>query len=294
MLITPAPGVDRETLRRALASVHQDVSNIEGGGPHTAHERLLAYLDWTSSAVRMLGNQISIADVDRLILTRRYELLLSGVGQLGGSATERVVNGLVNLELSQRVAAFDEALRALDSQIERWSRPKVFVVADSSVYIESPVKLEELDFAPLCEVREEPIHILVPIVVVDELDGLKQSKRQQARWRAGYTLAVLDRIFGVGTEVARLREADSSAVGSGGIPRGEVTMELLFDSPGHTRLPINDDEIIDRALAVQSLAGRPVTLLTYDTGQSTRARAAGLKVRKLRDDAGEGPEPQRQ
>ena len=56
-------------------------------------------------------------------------------------------------------------------------------------------------------------------------------------------------------------------------------MELVFDSPGHVRLPINDDEIIDRVLAIQPPAGRPVTLLTYDTGQSMRARTAGLPVR---------------
>lgn len=288
--MTPVPGVDRENLRKALASVGEEVANLRGGGPPTAKERLLVYLDWTSKAVRMLGNQISNADIDRLVLTRRYELLLSGVGHLDGSDSQRVLNGLVTLELDQRVDAFEGALRALDRQIERWSRFGAFVVADSSVYIESPAKLEDLDFAALCEVREEPIHILVPIVVVDELDGLKQSKRQQARWRSVYTLAVLDRIFGVGTEVARLREADYSALDSGGIPRGEVTAELLFDPPGHTRLPINDDEIIDRALAAQALAGRKVTLLTYDTGQSTRARAAGLRVIKLKEDP-EGDEP---
>lgn len=58
-------------------------------------------------------------------------------------------------------------------------------------------------------------------------------------------------------------------------------MELLFNPPGHVRLPINDDESVDRALAVEPLAGRKVTLLTYDTGQSTRARNAGLQVVKL-------------
>ena len=57
-------------------------------------------------------------------------------------------------------------------------------------------------------------------------------------------------------------------------------MELLFDPSGHVRLPRADDEIVDRALTVQTLAGRPVRLLTYDTGQSTRARAAGLSVHK--------------
>jgi PIN domain len=57
----------------------------------------------------------------------------------------------------------------------------------------------------------------------------------------------------------------------------------------HIRLPINDDEIIDRALAVQPLADRPVTLLTYDTGQSTRARAAELPVIKLAKPLGDEP-----
>jgi hypothetical protein len=59
------------------------------------------------------------------------------------------------------------------------------------------------------------------------------------------------------------------------LTRSEVTIELVFDPPGHTRLPINDDEIIDRALAIATLADRNVTLLTYDTGQSTRHVALG-------------------
>lgn len=58
-------------------------------------------------------------------------------------------------------------------------------------------------------------------------------------------------------------------------------MELVFDPSGHIRLPINDDEIVSRALAMQAQVGREVTLLTFDTGQSMRARAAGLTVRKL-------------
>jgi hypothetical protein len=80
---------------------------------------------------------------------------------------------------------------------------------------------------------------------------------------------------------ARLREADFTPLNNGGIPRGEVTIEILFDAPGHHRLPINDGEIIDRALAVQGLAGRPVTMITYDTGQTMRARAAGLEALKM-------------
>jgi len=50
------------------------------------------------------------------------------------------------------------------------------------------------------------------------------------------------------------------------LTRSEVTVKLVFDPPGRVRLPINDHEIIDRPLAVEPLADREVTLLTYDTG----------------------------
>lgn len=66
-------------------------------------------------------------------------------------------------------------------------------------------------------------------------------------------------------------------------------IEAFFDPADHVRLPINDDEIIDRALAMQSLADREVTLLTYDTGQSMHARNAGLPTRKLSRPFGDEP-----
>jgi len=231
----------------------------------------------------MLANQISGDDLDRLVLTKRYELLLSGVGHMTGDELEvqRVVNGLVSAELDERVAAFEAAVAALEEQINRWALVGEFIMLDTSFYIEHPNKLEEVDFASMVEVSGTRIHILVPIVVVDELDGLKQHNKPHVRWRAGYTLAVFDRLLARSTGLARLLAEDLSAVGASGAEGGEVTIELVFDPPGHVRLPINDDEIIDRALAAQPLAAHKITLLTYDTGQSMRARAVGLQVKKL-------------
>ena len=115
MLITPRPGVSRSHLLETLQRVHTEVFNLRGGGgPGTAHKRLLAYLEWTSNAVRMLGYQVSDADLNSLVLTERYKLLLSGVGTMTSTEMEvqRVVNGLVSLELEERVAAFDAAIKA--------------------------------------------------------------------------------------------------------------------------------------------------------------------------------------
>ena len=95
-------------------------------------------------------------------------------------------------------------------------------------------------------------------------------------------------MFTSSTGPVRLRAGDV-VPGPDGLTRSEVTIELVFDPPGHVRLPINDDEIIDRALAIEPLADRKVTLLTYDTNQSMRARSAGLQVIKLSKEIGEEP-----
>ncbi|WP_063796049.1 PIN domain-containing protein [Streptacidiphilus griseoplanus] len=292
MLITCRPGTHRDNLRRDVAHVGNEIGNLRGAHFGSAHDRLLAYLGWANEAVRLLGTQISDSDLRSLVLTPRYDALLAGAADLGSGTTGPLLNGLLNLEMGQRYDDFEAALKALDQQIERWSRPGVFVVADSSFYCRHEDKLEEVDFAKAIGVREEKIHLLVPMVIVDELDGLKQKGQEQTRWRAGYTLAVLDRVLQNPNQPARLRDEDFSALDHGGIPRGEITVELVFDPPGHSRLPIEDEEIIARALAVQSLAGRPVTLVTFDTGQSMRARQAGLRVVKLTTPQGEEPAKQ--
>jgi rRNA-processing protein FCF1 len=293
MLVTPRPGVNRENLLKTLQSVYTDACNLRGGGgaARNAYERLLAYVEWISAALRMLGNQVSNGDLDRLVLTERYRLLLAGlVGTMTSTEqpVRRVVNGLVSLELDERVADFEAAIKALRDQIARWSAYRHYVVPDTSFYIHHKDKLEQVDFGPLIDVWQSEVIVLVPIVIVDELDRLKESKDKLVRWRAGYTLAVLDRLLADGAGRARLRPGDV-VPGPDGLTRSEVTIELVFDPPGHVRLPGNDDEIIDRALAVEPLADRKVTLLTYDTGQSTRARYAGLQVVKLSQDIGEEP-----
>jgi hypothetical protein len=295
MLLAPRPGVSLDSLMQNLQGIRTEASNLRaGGGPSTAHKRLLAYLEWASRSARALGYQIRESDLASLVLTRRYELLLASAGMLTSSDTEvqRVVNGLVVLELDERTDDFDEAIKSLRSERDRWAKAGVLVLPDSSFYIRHPDKLETADFARLLSLWEESVHVLLPMVIVDELDRLKQASKQHARWRAGYTLGVLDRLFTGTTGPTMMRERDDSPLRSGGIPRGRVNVELLFDPPGHVRLPINDDEIIDRASAVQDLAERPVTLLTYDTGQSTRARNAGLTVVKLTEDIGPESTPE--
>lgn len=291
MLITPVPGANLENILRDLRNIQFAAGNAQSPGVSTAYGRLLHYLGWAKDSVRLLRGQIRDADIDRLVLTRTHDQLFAGVGHLAGSAQENLVNGLVSRELAEREAAFEAAYNALQAQIIRWSGNARFVIADTSFFVQHPTRFDEVDYPNLLgSVPDDGVHLVIPIVIVDELDALKESRKPRARYRAGYSLAVLDRILaanGRGT----LRPADTSLLNTTGALIEATTVEILFDPAGHARLPLPDDEIVDRTLAVQNLAGRPAHLVTYDTGQASRARFAGLKTTKLRDDAGTGEEP---
>jgi predicted ribonuclease YlaK len=100
------------------------------------------------------------------------------------------------------------------------------VAPDASFFIEHENKLEEAKFQSLLGLPGMPVHVLVPIVVVDEFDGLKKSKDRDIRRRAAYTLAVLDRVL--------TASGDEATVGTV-IPAGQEgsgSVEILFDPPG--------------------------------------------------------------
>ncbi|MEU2726841.1 PIN domain-containing protein [Streptomyces griseoviridis] len=292
MLITPRPGADPGNILHALGGAQLAADNLRGSHRGRAHAQLMAYLEWATEAAGNLRHQVRDADIDRLVLTRRYQALLGSCGSLAGSSQERLVNGLVDLELAERTQALQAAGESLKAQMDRWSKPEVLVAADSSFYVQNPDKLADADLHQILDLRpHDDVRLLFPITVVDELDGLKESGKERSRWRASHTLGLLDGILGGHTSSVWRSRSSASSFGDGSMEiRGQVSVEIVLDQPGHVRLPIADDEIIDRAVAIQSMASRPVRLLTCDTGQHTRGRAAGLEVTKI-PAKDPGPEP---
>lgn len=286
-MVATVPSVALTDLSRALVEVQTRLVNTRATAG-TGVDVYNAYIGWVNEAVQHLAWMVPTGTLDHLVLTTRYWSLQAQPG----SAALQPVQQMMNVELAERDRAFSTALAEVHAEINRWNQHVgVLTVLDTSFYITHPDKLEEADFAPHLGLRGEPIRLVVPILIIDELDGLKRSGDKHLRWRAGYSLGVLDRVLRHSTGPAQLRAEDSAAIteGSGEIPRGAVTLEVLFDPPAHARLPIADDEIVDRALAVQASAERAVRFVTYDTAQSFRARHAGLDVHKLDIPMGEEP-----
>lgn len=282
VMVNPLPGAGLEGLRDTLRELGSAVSNLRSPSPGwQTRDWLTAYIEWANNAASRLRGQITQADIDRLVWTGRHQLLASKVGLLYPDLENSGLNHVLTAELNDRTTAFDAAHQTLDQQINRWSGPGTFVAFDTSAYIHGD-KLEQVDIGGLLGLTPGgPIRLLVPMAVVDELDNLKQSGKTHVRWRATYTTAVLHRVLGTEpTEPAPLHAGDLA-----------VTVELLPDPPGHVRLPITDDEIIDRVAHARVLAGRQVTVITYDTGQALRARLAGLEALRLPSPAERDPEP---
>ena len=53
---------------------------------------------------------------------------------------------------------------------------------------------------------------------------------------------------------------------------------MLLDGDWHQRHPNDDAEIIDQALSVREMTGKPTLLATCDTRQLYRAGAVGLQA----------------
>lgn len=226
---------------------------------------------WVSTALFELRDKLTARSIDELLLTKRYWLLLSLVGQVVAPLKD-----IVQTEVDERRRGFTEAIGRLRAAQERWTDGAVFVL-DTNVYMHAPLILGRHGFVDIfASGATGPIRILLPAVVTEELDNLKY--RGNDRGRAQVTLAIVDRVLGEQPRVP----AEPAEVSDDGNTSGRSSIiELDLDPLNHVRLASNDAELIDRTLSYQFASTSPVTLVTYDTHMATRARALGLTVRKL-------------
>jgi hypothetical protein len=280
VLIRPLRGTHPDNLLKTLQHACTATENLDTAHHSSADERRRSYIEWANDTAGQFRGGMSRADIDRLILTPPFWHIQALPSPLPDEARTTI-----NTEIATRRAELEKLYMEVTRQVAQWSIHSHYVVPDTTMFIQHPDKLEDWDLAGITtDYAQRPLHVLIPMVVIDELDRLKEASKPRTRWRARYSLAVLDRVLQDPRKPGTLRPLQFPQ------SRGSLTVELVFDAPGHVRLPEPDDEIVDQAAMIESLAGPNVTLLTYDTGQSTRARAAGLTCHKLSDPP-EGDEP---
>jgi hypothetical protein len=225
-----------------------------------------AYVDAATTTESRLRSILSFEDAAALFESPRHRDICS-----------MTIGEQVFPMISAEVDAITHRLETLALELENarnlFADGGKCIVLDTNFYIEHPQKIENVDFHQILG-SSGAVRVLIPMVVVDELDGLKRIQDAKRRGRARYSLAVIDRVIHDPPSPGLLTPAMANP------PRGVVTMQIVSDVPDHVRLDIADDEIVDRSVACQPYAGS-ITLVTYDTGMSQRARIAGLNVKKL-------------
>lgn len=243
------PG-DIDRVLRMLADLQSMLMNCRG------HEDTVRYLAWCAEASMQLREHFISANLAELAERDQRELTL------GGAVMTRPREFLDrNIDLWQvRLVEVRMALEKLRPFIER---PGSLLILDTSAFIEGEY-FTDLDWQGLAGIRAGgPVRLIVPIIVIDELDELKRDRRVGDRARS-----VLHRLWdlrdGAGMAPAELKG------------RRGVAIEVLPDDAHHQRLPDNDAEIIDRAVYVGELTAKNVTIVAGDYGMLYRATAVGL------------------
>lgn len=198
---------------------------------------------------------------------------------LPAPAYDTPILSFITRERDVWVDRLGNAVRKLKQLKNFVMRPGRVAVLDTSAFHEIDRfwvadwgKVTEAD-PPHASMSGLPIRLVIPLVVVEELDAQKRHPNGRVRAAARDILRHLRDLPRVSTDtLADVLRLDD-----------RVTVEILLDEPAHVRLPLNDAEIIDRALYLRSLfpTRTRVILVSGDVSMEFRAEGAGLETRHV-------------
>jgi rRNA-processing protein FCF1 len=222
---------------------------------------VLAYERWTASAQRELRTVFRDGPVVDRLRAEKYWLIVGSTTASSRTAT------MLHTELSELRSYFNDAandLRAIKAEFSQTSR----WVLDTNDLLH----YYRLDTIPWTSIYGKGAHIMLPHVVIDEIDSKSYSAGQSIQKRARGVYRMLERLL------------EQAGTGGRTILNDGTAFEILADNPDEPRLPNNDDEIVARAVALQQVVyPGQVTIVTRDIGMRARALAQGLRASKIPD-----------
>lgn len=264
---------------RGLNTVQNAVPHLnpshgtQGIGVETAHldpavPRLQAavreYDDWTAIA----GAKLAGLSTDRSLASRlrgeRYSHIVRTVVDIN---TVRHVAALLNTELQELRVFFMDLANEIRETQERYKghqgRTLVLDTNDLLQYM-------RFDKIPWARLFGPGTVVVIPHVVVDEIDRKSHAQSETVKRRARGVFGLLEEVL------TDLQAAGAYHLGDG------TAIEVMVDPPGHVRQLNNDDEIVARACHLQqAVAPTKVTVITGDNGMRARAMAWSLPAARL-------------
>jgi rRNA-processing protein FCF1 len=241
------PGSDVTSVIKQLREFAQRFK--DGYGQPTRAQWYAGQVDSLETACRHYFEDTELAEG---LLTDRYWHILQG------SVPDEVYGpGVFSQELNFQAWRLERAAQQLEAVRDcAQSGEETVVVPDTNILIHCG-EVQDIDWK--AAVGAEKTHIIVPLVVVAELDELKRTLRDKK-----------DRET-IRTNIRQLRAAlNGVKPGDAAQFADGVTIAVMPDPVGHRRLPVNDEEICDRAALLKSFRA-PLVVATNDYNMQIRA-----------------------
>jgi rRNA-processing protein FCF1 len=238
--------------------------------PPDLRVKLNSYLNWVNGAQARLRSVFVGTELEDSLLARGYwHVSMSSIPpspELGRLVDEELIfqagHPGVPGDGGGRLGDAADRLRGLRRLA---GRPGRICVPDTNALLHY-ARFDQLPWPE--RIGQLVVRLIVPLVVIDELDKKKYARREEFQQRARELLALIDRYETAAPDAyAQLREG--------------VTFEVLPDEPGHLRAASIDQEILERCEFLAQVTGSPVTLVTGDSGVRINARTRGIEVIKL-------------
>lgn len=159
-----------------------------------------------------------------------------------------------------------ETITQLKSYSSLAERPGYPLVLDTNAFMHYTI-FKDIDWAK--EFEHAQVRLIVPLIVLDELDDKTFSHNKRIAKRADQILRTFD---------LYMEDLTSEEIVN---IRGNVSIEILKDDVSHQRRTSNDSEIIDRAQFLHQVIESPVTMVTGDRGLRVRCHARQIPVKMM-------------
>lgn len=247
------PGVTALRVLESLRSLDTELGNI------LPSEIPDSYLKWVENAEVQLRNLFADDTLADGLLSQRY----FHIRQLIPNSVQARRWPLVDAERALQKSRLDQTVSELKTYAALAERPGHPLVLDTHVFLHYTL-FHDVDWVK--EFECEHARLIVPLIVLDELDDKTFSHNKRLARRADKVLRAFDGFL-----------ETMAADGVSEVRKG-VTVEILGDDVSHQRRTNSDSEIIDRAQFFHQVIEKPVTMVTGDRGLRVRSKARSIQV----------------
>lgn len=252
-------GVIWESALKALTRVETETQEVQAGTDERA-----AYIRWTIFAEEALWSILTPAALGELIFTQRYAALRSGADVQG-------LSSFISLEMDARRRLLRATTSYVEAQVGFYRGVDRLVVLDTNLFLHHKRPFDQLPLADVIDARAEGVRLVVPLVVIRELDKHKRGNRA-VKSRARTTLRRIRELVPTIHHISELGRYERGPL------KACVMVSVAMDPPGHVPLADADSELTEAALRVEDRAGRPVTVVTLDGTMQYLAQAADARA----------------